>query len=268
MTPPDRSVMAAASARAVASGLTLTTVSRQSLLNSSSSQSSTASVAAHPLKSPFYGSSHVSGSLRGSSTAISKVRHRSTAIVSASFLEKLVKLFSDDEKSEEQVMALFEFNELDKGSPVIVRKDETKKVTCLGDFVPYTNKVYDCTGKKYLGISAGLCTVMEHLPSGGDLFETTMSHYVGDYGHISCQGPYKTDSDTEMAVIGGTGVFAGARGWVKCQNIAGPLKLLYTYHITGIAKLPAELTKPPASLEEVLKKKPSNSTVPVEASKA
>lgn len=49
-------------------------------------------------------------------------------------------------------------------------------------------QVYDCTGKKYLGISSGLCTVVEHhYESGGDLYETVMSHYMGSYGHLSCQ---------------------------------------------------------------------------------
>ncbi|KAL3682370.1 hypothetical protein R1sor_000392 [Riccia sorocarpa] len=244
----------ASSALAIGSGLAGKAVSKQSLRNSQSSP--TVSLPAAPLKSQFFGVSHVSRSLRRSSSPGSEVRSSSSAaIVSASFVEKLGKLFSKDEKNdEEQVMALFEFNEGDKGSPFLVKNNKTSQAPCIGDLVPYSNKVYDCTGKKYLGRSAGLCVVVEHhFPSGGDLFETTMSHYVGDYGHLSCQGPYMSYADSEMAVTGGTGIFAGARGWVKCQNIAGPLKLIYTYHLKGIAKLPADLCQPPVLPGQVKK---------------
>ncbi|KAL3682368.1 hypothetical protein R1sor_000390 [Riccia sorocarpa] len=243
----------AASVQAVRAGLGFTAILRRSLPKTSSSPSISFSNA--PLKSRFFAVPHFSQSLRRSSAASGfKVRHTSrTAIVSESF--------SSEKDDEEQVFALFEFNEGDKGSPFLVKNNKKVQVPCIGDIVPYSNKVYDCTGKKYLGRSAGLCVVVEHHhASGGDLFETTMSHYLGDYGHISCQGPYMTYADSEMAVTGGTGRFAGARGWVKCQNIGGPLKLIYTYHIKGIPKLPAELCQPPV-LSQVVKQ-----PAPVQAS--
>eukprot|EP00245_Coleochaete_scutata_P005558 TRINITY_DN19210_c0_g1_i1.p1 TRINITY_DN19210_c0_g1~~TRINITY_DN19210_c0_g1_i1.p1 ORF type:complete len:280 (+),score=41.36 TRINITY_DN19210_c0_g1_i1:185-1024(+) len=206
-------------------------------------------LAAGPLRSQFFGRPSISGSLKSSIPGSSSARTRSfaTTVSEASFFEKLGKMFAASEQDEEQVMAVFEINDQDKGSPFFVKNTPaTLKVSSLGDFVPYSNKVYDCTLTRYLGNSQGLCVVMEHhLPKeGGDLYETTMSHYMGDYGHISCHGPYRAFSDTKMAVVGGTGIFAGARGWVLCQNLAGPLKLIYTYHIKGIPKLPAELTQP------------------------
>lgn len=198
-----------------------------------------------PVKSHFFGTSKVFGAVR-SSKPVSAVRAGSNTIVSASFLEKLGKLFTNNEEDEEQVMGVFEYNEADRGSPFLVKNNNTCKVLAVGDFVPYSNKVYDCTGKRFLGISAGLCVAVEHdYETNGDLYETTMSHYLGDYGHISCQGPYYTYKDSEMVVTGGTGRFKGARGMVKCHNINGPLKLLYTYYLKGIPKLPAELTQTP-----------------------
>ncbi|KAL3682377.1 hypothetical protein R1sor_000399 [Riccia sorocarpa] len=239
-----------ASLQAVGSGLSFTAVSTQSLPKPSSSLS-----VPFPrvcLKTQFFGVSHA---LRRSSACGSKVRPSSSAaIVRGSLHDKAEKFFSHHNNDEEQVMALFEFNEGDKGSPFLVKNNKTSQVPCIGDLVPYSNKVYDSTGKRYLGRSAGLCVeVLHDSASGGDLFETTMSHYVGDYGHLSCQGPYLTYADSEMAITGGSGIFRGARGWVHCQNIDGPLKLIYTYHIKGIAKLPAELTQPPVHVDEVKK---------------
>ncbi|KAL3682369.1 hypothetical protein R1sor_000391 [Riccia sorocarpa] len=241
----------AASLQAVGSGLSFTAGSTQSLRNASSSAS--VQFPGVSLKTQFFGVSHA---LRRSSACGSKVRPSSSAatIVRGSLHEKAEQLFSHHNHDEEQVMALFEFNEGDKGSPFLVKNNKTSQVPCIGDLVPYSNKVYDSTGKKYLGRSAGLCVeVLHDSASGGDLFETTMSHYVGDYGHLSSQGPYLTYADSEMAVTGGSGIFRGARGWVHCHNIEGPLKLIYTYHLKGIAKLPAELTQPPVHFDEVKK---------------
>lgn len=66
------------------------------------------------------------------------------------------------------------------------------------------------------------------------------------------QGPYYTNKDSEMVVTGGTGIFKGARGVVKLHSIVPPVKILYTYYITGIPKLPPALTgKVVVSVEEV-----------------
>ncbi|BBN16430.1 allene oxide cyclase [Marchantia polymorpha subsp. ruderalis] len=256
----------AASIQAAAAGLSFIAPASQPPCNSSQGSNASRQSVGGPVKSHFFGSARALGNV-GSSKHLTPATAGANPIVSASFFEKLGKLFTDAPEDQEQVMGVFEFNEGDRNSPFVVKNNAKLPVLCIGDFVPYSNKVYDCTGKKYLGISSGLCTVVEHhYESGGDLYETVMSHYMGSYGHLSCQGPYKTYGDTEMVVTGGTGIFKGARGYVKCHNIAGPLKLLYTYYLTGIPKLPSELTQTPAVLDE--EKKTVNSTVASQKVKA
>ncbi|CAM6106242.1 unnamed protein product [Calypogeia fissa] len=182
------------------------------------------------------------------------------AIRSASFFEKLGQLFSSSELDQEQVLAIYEINNgdrnspvilkgTDRGSPVVAENPSANIIQGLGDFIPYTNSVYDASGKVKLGTSAGLCICIEHfdLASGGDRYETTYTHYIGDYGQLSGMGPYYVTKDSEMVVTGGTGIFKGARGVVKLHSEVPPIKILYTYYLTGIPKLPAALTSPSSS---------------------
>lgn len=80
---------------------------------------------------------------------------------------------------------------------------------------------------------------------------------------VSClglQGPYLTYQDTELAILGGSGIFRGAYGFVKLHQIVFPTKLFYTFYLFGVAKLPDILVK--KSVE------PSVDVVPSAAAKA
>nr|QCP71055.1 allene oxide cyclase [Pohlia nutans] len=150
-----------------------------------------------------------------------------------------------------QELCVYEINERDRGSPVVLpfggKKDAAgQHVSSLGDFVPFTNKVYDGSLTTRLGITAGLTTVIEHNPEkNGDRFEAVYSFHLGDYGHISVQGPYLSYADSYLAITGGSGIFAGCYGQVKLHQIIFPFKLFYTFQLQGIHKFPAELTKTP-----------------------
>ncbi|KAK9091166.1 hypothetical protein Sjap_024343 [Stephania japonica] len=140
-----------------------------------------------------------------------------------------------------QELNVYEINERDRGSPAYLRLSQ-KEVNSLGDLVPFSNKVYSGDLQKRLGITAGLCVLIQHVPEKkGDRYEATYSFYFGDYGHLSVQGPYLTYEDTWLAVTGGTGIFEGAQG-------------------QGIKDLPAELTGTPVP--------PSPSVEPSAAAKA
>ncbi|XP_043715442.1 allene oxide cyclase, chloroplastic-like [Telopea speciosissima] len=145
-----------------------------------------------------------------------------------------------------QELFVYEINERDRGSPVTLRLSQKQEHLSLGDLVPFTNKVYSGDLQKRLGITAGICVLIQHVPEkNGDRFEAIYSFYFGDYGHISVQGPYLTYEDTYLAVTGGSGVFEGVYGQVKLQQLIFPFKLFYTFYLKGIPDLPAELlTKP------------------------
>ncbi|EOA24643.1 hypothetical protein CARUB_v10017913mg [Capsella rubella] len=152
----------------------------------------------------------------------------------------------DSRPSKIQELSVYELNELDRHSPKIL-KNAFSLMFGLGDLVPFTNKLYTGDLKKRVGITAGLCVVIEHVPEkNGDRFEATYSFYFGDYGHLAVQGPYLTYEDSFLAITGGSGVFEGAYGQVKLQQLVYPTKLFYTFYLKGLANdLPAELTGTP-----------------------
>ncbi|XP_038694948.1 allene oxide cyclase, chloroplastic-like [Tripterygium wilfordii] len=148
-----------------------------------------------------------------------------------------------------QELTVYEINERDRSSPAVLKLSQ-KPVNALGDLVPFTNKLYSGDLKKRLGITAGLCVLIQHVPEKkGDRYEAIYSFYFGDYGQISVQGSYLTHQDTFLAVTGGTGIFEGVYGQVKLQQLVFPFKLFYTFYLKGIADLPADLvwtSVPPA----------------------
>uniref|UniRef100_A0A7N0TQE5 allene-oxide cyclase n=1 Tax=Kalanchoe fedtschenkoi TaxID=63787 RepID=A0A7N0TQE5_KALFE len=146
-----------------------------------------------------------------------------------------------------QELYVFELNERDRQSPAYLRLSN-KAINSLGDLVPFTNKLYTGDLKKRIGVTAGICILIQHVPEkNGDRYEAQYSFYFGDYGHISVQGPYLTyNEDTHLAVTGGSGVFEGVYGTVKLHQIVFPFKIFYKFYLKGIGKLPAELVVEPA----------------------
>ncbi|XP_052196624.1 allene oxide cyclase, chloroplastic-like [Diospyros lotus] len=144
-----------------------------------------------------------------------------------------------------QELYVYEINERDRGSPAYLRLSQ-KSVNSLGDLVPFSNKIYTGDLQKRVGITAGLCVLIQNVPEKkGDRYEATYSFYFGDYGQIAVQGAYLTYEDTYLAVTGGSGIFEGVYGQVKLQQIVFPFKLFYTFYLKGIPDLPAELLGSP-----------------------
>ncbi|KAJ8774592.1 hypothetical protein K2173_017038 [Erythroxylum novogranatense] len=159
-----------------------------------------------------------------------------------------------------QELNVYEINERDRGSPAVLKLSQ-KQQNSLGDLVPFTNKLYTGDLQRRLGITAGLCVLIQHVPEKkGDRYEAIYSFYFGDYGHISVQGSYLTYQDTYLAVTGGSGIFEGVYGQVKLHQIVFPFKLFYTFYLKGIADLPAELLGTPVP--------PSPAVEPAPAAKA
>lgn len=204
------------------------------------------------LRSQFLGSGriHIPCGTRTTQVVVHNSPSLTRGIRSASFFEKLGQLFSSSELDKEQVLPVYELNKGDRGSPILLKGPFKLTTPTLGDVVPYTNKVFDASGKRYLGLSAGVCFCIENArgAKAGDRYETTYTHYLGDYGQLSAMGPYFTTSDSEMVVTGGTGIFRGAQGIVKLHSVMPPIHILYTYYLTGIKTLPPELTIPVGKL--------------------
>lgn len=144
-----------------------------------------------------------------------------------------------------QELHIYEINDLDRGSPAYLRLSQ-KPVNSLGDLVPFTNKLFSGDKKKQLGISEGLCILIENKPEKkGDRYEAVYSFQFGDYGHMAVRGEYLTYEDTYLTVVGGSGIFEGVSGQVKLQQIVFPFMIFYTFYLKGIKELPPELLVEP-----------------------
>lgn len=170
------------------------------------------------------------------------IRHRAKAISSSSSAQ-------GPPSGSVQELHVYEINELDRGSPAYLRLSQ-KPVNHLGDLVPFSNKLYTGNLQKRIGITAGICILIQHFPEKkGDRYEAIYSFYFGDYGHIAVQGPYLSFEDEEsyLAITGGSGIFNGVRGQVMLKQLVFPFKIFYTFYLEGIPSLPEDLLGEPVA---------------------
>ncbi|XP_076960716.1 allene oxide cyclase, chloroplastic-like [Bidens hawaiensis] len=190
--------------------------------------------------------------------------HKLTAKVNVSGSRKAFSVKSQSSPSESSrptkvhELCVYEINERDRGSPAYLRLGQ-KPVNSLGDLVPFTNKVYSADLQTRLGITAGICILIKNMPeTKSDRYEAIYSFHLGDYGQIAVQGAYVTTEDTYLSVTGGTGVFAGAYGQVKLQQLVFPFKLFYTFYLQGLsADLPSELLVTPVTPSPAVEASPA-----------
>ncbi|XWS75428.1 hypothetical protein CRYUN_Cryun01aG0087700 [Craigia yunnanensis] len=175
----------------------------------------------------------------------------------AASISALRTTFSPVKLDKVQELHVYEMNERDRGSPAYLRLSQ-KPVNSLGDLVPFSNKIYTGDLQKRIGITSGICILIENKPEKkGDRYEAIYSFYFGDYGHIAVQGPYLTYEDTYLAITGGSGIFEGVRGQVKLKQIVFPFKIFYTFYLKGIGELPAELVCKPVEANQGVEATPA-----------
>jgi allene oxide cyclase len=79
-----------------------------------------------------------------------------------------------------------------------------------GDLLTFANPVFDAANKKQVGTDQGYCIRTEV----GKSWECFWTISLAD-GQITVEGPFLDKGDSVLAVTGGTGKFAGARGQMK-----------------------------------------------------
>ena len=80
----------------------------------------------------------------------------------------------------------------------------------LGDLIVFANPLYDAANRKAAGMSRGSCIRVET----GKSWECTFTLALAD-GSLEVSGSYADEGDSDLAVIGGTGRHAGARGTLR-----------------------------------------------------
>jgi len=79
-----------------------------------------------------------------------------------------------------------------------------------GDLLTFANPVFDAGNKTELGSDQGFCIRVVT----GKSYECFWTLMLKD-GEITAEGPFFDDKDSVMAVTGGTGKYAGAKGALK-----------------------------------------------------
>jgi allene oxide cyclase len=80
----------------------------------------------------------------------------------------------------------------------------------VGDLLVFANKIYDAANKTQLGTDNGYC-VRTLVGKSWECFWTL----ILKGGQITVEGPFMDSGDSLLAVTGGTGKYAGARGSMK-----------------------------------------------------
>ncbi|XP_034684940.1 allene oxide cyclase, chloroplastic-like [Vitis riparia] len=223
----------------------------------------------HPRSPPFQSSKLLGFDLSNSfptqnlksSTAHQRLsstrRHSSATTPTAFFFNHHKTTPKPPTPTKVQELYVYEINERDRDSPAFLKLSQ-KPANSLGDLVPFTNKIYTGDLEKRLGVTAGICVLIQHVRERkGDRYEAIYSFYFGDYGHVSVQGPYLTYEDTYLAVTGGSGIFEGVYGEVKLQQIVFPFKLFYTFYLKGIPDLPHDLMGKPVTPSPTVEPSPA-----------
>ena len=87
----------------------------------------------------------------------------------------------------------------------------------VGDILTFANPIYDAANRQVLGSDQGFCVRMVV----GKSFECHWTLMLAN-GQIAVDGPFLDAGDSVLAVTGGTGAYAGARGQMKLHARATP----------------------------------------------
>jgi hypothetical protein len=80
----------------------------------------------------------------------------------------------------------------------------------VGDLLTFANPVFDAVNKTQLGSDQGYC-VRVVVGKSWECFWTLLLKH----GQITVEGPFLDGGDSVMAITGGTGKYAGAKGSLK-----------------------------------------------------
>jgi allene oxide cyclase len=106
--------------------------------------------------------------------------------------------------------------------------DAGKKGDSAGDILTFANPVFDQADKQKVGSDQGWCirTVV------GKAYECFWTTFLAK-GQITVEGPFYDASSSVLAITGGTGAYAGARGTMDLKSRAKGTKFDFVFHLTS-----------------------------------
>jgi allene oxide cyclase len=98
----------------------------------------------------------------------------------------------------------------------------------VGDILTFTNEVFDQTDTSKVGSDQGYCVRMTVGESWECVWTTILSR-----GQLTVEGPFYDTKDSVLAITGGTGKYANARGSMELKSRAGGTEFDFTFHLIG-----------------------------------
>jgi hypothetical protein len=92
----------------------------------------------------------------------------------------------------------------------------------------FANAVYDGGNRRKIGGDNGFCV----RTAVGQAYECVWTTFL-PRGQITVDGPFYDSSDSKLAVTGGTGAYADARGWMQlhARNAKGT-EYDFVFHVS------------------------------------
>jgi len=102
------------------------------------------------------------------------------------------------------------------------------KADNLGNVLTFANPVYDSADAKRIGSDNGFCVRTVKGKSWECMWTTFLPN-----GQITVEGPFSDAGNTKLAITGGTGAYANARGWMELNyhNKKGT-QYDFVFHVT------------------------------------
>ena len=84
-----------------------------------------------------------------------------------------------------------------------------KSADALGNVLTFANPVFDAADTKQVGTDNGFCVRTRSAKAWECLWTTFLPA-----GQVTVEGPFSDTGNTKLAITGGTGAYAGSRGWM------------------------------------------------------
>lgn len=104
--------------------------------------------------------------------------------------------------------------------------DLTPTGDSAGDVLTFANELFDRTNTKHSGHDQGFCV----RTVAGAAWECWWTAFLAG-GQVTVEGPFYDARNSRLAVTGGTGAYANARGWMELLSRAGGTQFDFVYHL-------------------------------------
>jgi allene oxide cyclase len=109
-----------------------------------------------------------------------------------------------------------------------VTNNDGRATDSVGDILTFANEVFDKSNSHKVGSDQGYCVRMVVGESWECVWTTLLPR-----GQITVEGPFYDTRDSVLAITGGTGAYANARGSMELRSRAGGTEFAFIFHLIG-----------------------------------